>query len=142
VNDRIADPNGIENFARVFTAALLDRFEHRFSQEVISRFDIDRDDTTLVFFFELRFQLFPIDRFRFPIEGYRVTILHVISYFSYATMTQSAQSTVEYNGPSPSCSAASNSRTAWHIDNDGDPPRFITALPLRRRRARLRNSTA
>jgi len=27
-----------------------------------------------------------------------------------------------------------NVRTAWFIDKDGEPPRFITAHPLRRRR--------
>ena len=27
-----------------------------------------------------------------------------------------------------------NIRTAWYIDKDGDPPRFVTAHPLRRRR--------
>ena len=58
-----------------------DRFKHCFSQEVVSRLDIDRYNATFVLPFELRFQLFPIDRFRFPVEGQWMTVLHVNSVY-------------------------------------------------------------
>jgi hypothetical protein len=65
----------------MFFAALLDRLKHCPAHKVVSRLDIDRYDTTFVFSFELWFQLCPIDRFRFPIEGQRITVLHVNSVY-------------------------------------------------------------
>src|SRR5262245_13027001 len=87
MNSRIADPNGIEDFARVFPAALFDRLKHGPADEILSGLDVDRYDPTFVFSFELRFQLCPINRLRFAVEGECMTILHLGSpSLLYATM--------------------------------------------------------
>jgi hypothetical protein len=73
VNGWIADSNSIEDLPGMFSAALFDRLKHCLPEEVVSRLDIDGDNATFVFSFELPFQLFAVNCFRFPVEGRCVT---------------------------------------------------------------------